>query len=187
MEKATAGFAPVITAEKAEKIRTAVERGVQAMERRDTVGRGTAITRVRMIDGLTCEVQDGSWNLTVDMSSKGGGEGRGPDPGVLGRGALGSCLAIAYGLWASRRGVPITSLEVEVQADYDVRGQYGMDETVPVAYGEVRYVISVTSDAPESEVLAALEDAEAHCVYLKIFTEPQLVRREVKYVRPENG
>jgi hypothetical protein len=59
-----------------------------------------------------------------------------------------------------------------------------MDESVPVAYGEIRYVISVTSDAPESEVLAALEDAEAHCVYLKIFTEPQRVRREVKLTRP---
>lgn len=186
MEKAAAGRAPVITAETAARIRTAVERGVQAMERREAVGRGTAITRVRMVDGLTCEVEDGSWRLTVDMSAKGGGNGRGPDPGVLGRGALGSCLAVAYGLWAARRGVPIASLEVEVQADYDVRGQYGMDESVPVAYREVRYVISVTSEAPESEVIAALEDAEAHCVYLKIFTEPQLVRREVRFTRSES-
>lgn len=184
MEKA-AGLTPVITAETAATIRAAVERGVQAMERRETVGRGTAVTRVRMIDGLTCEVQDGSWDFRVDLSPKGGGNGRGPDPGVLGRGALGSCLAIAYGIWAARRGVPITSLEVEVQADYDVRGQYGMDENVPVAYGEVRYVISVTSDAPESEVLAALEDAEAHCVYLKVFTEPQRVCREVRFTGPE--
>ena len=55
-----------------------------------------------------------------------------------------------------------------------------------MAYGEIRYVISVTSDAPESEVLAALEDAEAHCVYLKMFTEPQRVRREVKLTRSES-
>ncbi len=73
-----------------------------------------------------------------------------------------------------------------MQADYDVRGQYGMDESAPVAYGEIRYVISVASEAPESEVLAALADAEAHCPYLKVFAEPQLVRREVKLTRLES-
>lgn len=176
---------PVISAETATKIRAVVERGIRAMQEREAVGRGTATTRVRMVDGLTCEVEDGSWNLTVDLSAKGGGNGRGPDPGVYGRSALGSCLAIAYGLWAARRGVPITALEVEVQADYDVRGQYGVDESVPVAYREVRYTITVTSEAPEAEVIAALEDAEAHCVYLKVFTEPQTVRRAVRLLRPE--
>ena len=41
------------------------------MRLRDSIGRGTAITRVKMRDGFTCEVEDGRWNLTVDMSAIG--------------------------------------------------------------------------------------------------------------------
>ncbi|UCG75673.1 MAG: OsmC family protein [Gemmatimonadota bacterium] len=181
MSERTMERTPVLPAAAVERIRTSVDRGIEAMKRRDSVGRGTAVTKVRMVDGLTCRVEDGAWSLTVDMPGRAGGNDAGPNPGVIGRGALGSCLAIAYGLWAARRGVPIDSLEVEVQADYDVRGQYGLDENIPVAYSEIRYVVSVRSDAPEHEVLAALEDAEAHCVYLKIFTEPQRVCREVRF------
>jgi hypothetical protein len=75
---------------------------------------GTAVTRVRLVDGLACEIEEGAWKLVADMSPKSGGEGKGPNPGILGRGALGSCLAIGYAMWAARLGVPLTSLEVEV-------------------------------------------------------------------------
>ena len=39
---------------------------------------------------------------------------------MLGRGALGSCLAMGYMMWAAKLGVPIAGLEVEVQGEMDV-------------------------------------------------------------------
>lgn len=170
-----------------EKIRTAFERATKAMRLRDSIGRGTATTRVTMTEGFTCEVEDGRWNLTVDMSEKGGGDGRGPDPGVMGRSALGTCLAIAYRQWLIQCDVPIESLEVEIQADYDARAEYGVTDGSP-AYEEIRYVVTVESDAPEEEVMRALDEAETHCTYLVIFREPQRVVREVRLVAPaESG
>ena len=165
------------------KIRTAFERATKAMRLRDSIGRGTATTRVTMTEGFTCEVEDGRWNLTVDMSEKGGGDGRGPDPGVMGRSALGTCLAIAYRQWLIQCDVQIESLEVEIQADYDARAEYGVTDGSP-AYQEIRYVVTVESDAPEEEILRALDKAEAHCTYLVIFREPQRVVREVRLVAP---
>jgi len=35
-----------------------------------------------------------------------------PTPGVLGRAALGSCLAIGYMMYAAKTGVPLAGLEV---------------------------------------------------------------------------
>ena len=52
-----------------------------------------------MIDGTTCEVTEGKWSLTADLSEKIGGNGLGPDSGVLGRAAFGSCAAASYVLW----------------------------------------------------------------------------------------
>src|SRR5471030_642484 len=104
--------------ERTEQIRQTFERNARAMALRPSVGQGTATTKVTLRDGLTCDVEDGAWKLTVDMSTKSGGDGRGPDPGVFGRTALGSCLAIGYQLWAAKRGITLSNLQVEVQADY---------------------------------------------------------------------
>jgi len=93
-------------------IRTALERNVKAVALRPSVGQGTAVTRVRLREGLACDVNEGPWTLTAGMTEKYGGTNAGPNPGVLGRAALGSCLALGYGMWAARLGVPITSLDV---------------------------------------------------------------------------
>lgn len=166
-----------------EMIRTAVERARRAVKLRDTVGRGTARTSARIVQGLTCRVEDGSWSFTADMPEKAGGDGQGPDPGVFGRASLASCLAIGYSLWAAHAGVPLTTLEVEVQADYDVRPQYGLGEGSP-AYREIRWIVHVESPAPEEEVREVLETAEARSPYLALFRDPQSLRREINIGRP---
>ncbi len=85
-----------------DKIRTAFERNVQALTRRPSTGQKTSVTRVRVRDGLKCDIEDGPWKLTADMKKGVGGNEEGPEPGVLGRAALGSCLAIGYVMWAAK-------------------------------------------------------------------------------------
>ncbi len=87
--------------EQIERIRTAFERSAKALRLKDSLGRGTAITRVAVTDGFTCEVEDGDWKFNVDMPVKHGGNNTGPNPGVYGRTALGTCLAIGYTRWAA--------------------------------------------------------------------------------------
>lgn len=168
--------------ERMEKIRRAYERNAKAVRLRPGVGQGTAVTRVRVRDGLTCEVEEGAWRLVGDMPEKWGGDDRGPNPGVFGRAALGTCLAMGYLRFAAARGVPIASLEVEVQADYDARGELAVADVTP-AYSEVRYVVTVESDAPEEAVLEVLDEADEHSPYLCVFREPIPVRREVRLGR----
>lgn len=163
---------------RADSIRTSLERNVKAVTLRPSIGQGTAVTRVRLRDGVACEIEDGAWKLTADMSEKYGGERAGPDPGVYGRAALGSCAAIGYALWAARRGVPIEALEVEVQADFDVRGELGVDDAVLPSYLEIRLVVTVRSSAPEADVYALLDEADAHSSWLTNLRRPVSVIRE---------
>lgn len=173
----------------ADRIRTALERNARAVSLRPGVGQGTAVTRVRLREGLRCEVEDGPWRLVADMSPKSGGNDAGPNPGVLGRGALGTCLAIGYAMWAARRGVPISDLAVDVEADYDVRGELGVDEGVRPDYPEVRCVVYVESEAPEREVVKVLREAEAHSSYWWVFgggpEDPRRLHRETWIWKPE--
>src|SRR3990172_13392439 len=124
-------------------IKTALERNVKVVEARPSVGQGTAVTKVTLHPGLACEVEEGAWRFSVGMTEKYGGLNTGPNPGVYGRAALGSCLAIGYGMWAARLEIPVRSLTVEVRARSDVRGELGIDDSVRPGYADIVYVVTV--------------------------------------------
>lgn len=165
---------------KSAEIRTAVERNVKAVSLRPGVGRGTATTTAALGHALECRVSEGPWAFTVGMTPKYGGNDAGPNPGVFGRGALASCLAIGYGMWAARLGVPLDRLEVEVQADYDVRGELGVDDDVRPGYTQVRYVVTVESPAAEADVRRVLDTADRYSSYRDIWSNPVPLAREVQ-------
>ena len=154
------------------QIQTALERAARAMTLRDTVGKGTAVTSVRLTEGLVCHVEEGEWRLTTDMSAKMGGEGTAPNPGVLGRAALGSCFATSFAMWAARKNLPFESIDVSVEADYDARGELGVDANVTPGYLQIRFVIKVVSEAPAADVQAVLELTERHTSWLDLMRRP---------------
>jgi len=165
-------------------MRAAIERNVRVVTLRPAVGQRTARTQVTLKPGLTCEVVDGPWRLTVGMSEKSGGANAGPTPGVLGRGALGSCLAICYAMWAARLDVPINALSVDVEADYDSRGELGVSDDVPPGYTEVRYVVTIESPAPRGQVEAVIDTADRYSPYRDVFARAHQLRRELRITAP---
>jgi len=163
-----------------EQVREALERNARAVSARRSVGTGTATTKAVLRPGLECMVTDGPHALTVAMTEKYGGTGQGPNPGVFGRAALASCIAITYGMWAARLGVPFESLEVNVEADYDVSGELGVDDAVRPGYSAMRYLVTVTSTSSEADVMRVLDTADRHSSYLDIFSNGVPLAREVR-------
>ena len=168
----------------AEQIKNAFERNGRAVKLRPSIGQGTAVTKVRVADGLTCEIEDGPWKLIADVGEGLGGKSAGPDPGVYGRAALGSCLAMAYVWWAAKRNVPLLGLEVDVHGDYDARGMLGVDDSVSAGWTGLRYTVTVESDAPKADVLRVLDEADAHSPLLDDFSNAIAVGREVRISAP---
>jgi uncharacterized OsmC-like protein len=164
-----------------EKIAAAISRLRKTLIQRPAFGLGTGRSKSSIAGGLTCHVQEGNWSFVVDMPEPAGGNAEGPTPGVLGRAALGSCLAIGYKMKACEHGVDITGIEVEVQADYDDGGLLGSSKNPP-GYLEVRYLVTVESDAPQDEILKILDEADQRSPYLDIFSRAQSCKREVRIV-----
>lgn len=164
-----------------ERIREKFERNSKALTLRPGLGQGTAVTRVSLTEGLACEIEDGPWKLRTDMDSDFGGEATAPTPGVLGRAALGSCLATGYAMWAAKMNVRIDHLEIEIEADYDSRGMYGIANVTPGVLGW-RYTVRVQSDAPKEDVLRMLDSADAHSPELSIRLSQQSLERTVEFV-----
>jgi len=162
-----------------ENIKVAFERNVRALTKRPTVGRDTGVLTARIREGLTCEIEAGPFRLVADMPTTAGGKGGAPTPGVYGRAALGSCLAIGYMMRAAALNVAIASVAVEVQADYDAGALYGVGDAPP-GYTEVRYVVTVESNAPEEALRRVLDEADTHSPYLDVFRRAQKCVRDVR-------
>jgi uncharacterized OsmC-like protein len=168
-----------------EKIRIAFERSHKALSLKPSLGLGTGISKTTMVNGLTCKISEGPWELVADMPQVAGGNATGPTPGVYGRAALGSCLAIGYMMRASKNNIHIHSLEVEVHASYDDGPLFGSRNDVPPGYTQVKYVVRVQSDASEEEIIKLLNEADEHSPYLDVFSRAQSCIREVHILTPK--
>jgi hypothetical protein len=70
------------------KTKIAIERCKKAFSLKPALGKGTASSKVRITNGLTCEIQEGDWKFIADMPEPAGGNSKGPTPGVYGRDEL---------------------------------------------------------------------------------------------------
>ena len=166
-------------------IRTTLEDKARAVQLQPSLGQNTARTRVRLKPGLSCEIEEGAWTLTAGMSEKSGGSGAGPNPGILGRAALGSCLAVGYAMWAARLGVVLDSLDVDIETDYDSRGELGVADDVPPGYLQVRYRVTVRSPAAEADVRRVIDAGDKYSPYRDVFARAHDIRRELIINPPE--
>ena len=161
-----------------------IEEKKKAIARKPEFGRGTATTRVTVRGGATCDIEDGEWKLIADEGRGDGGDGLGPDPGVYGRAALGSCLAIGYVMWARYMDVPIDSISVDVEADYDASGLFGIDDSIPPGWSAMRYSVEISSPAPEAKVRELVDYADRHSSVLDAFQRAIPVAGAVKITQP---
>jgi uncharacterized OsmC-like protein len=167
-----------------ERIRDAMLRVRELLRIKPERGRRVVTSHVRLDEQLRCTVVDGAWTLPVDMSTNTGGDGSAPDPGVYARAALGACVAIAYRMWAAADGLALESVDVEVQADNDAAGLFGVTDAAP-GYRAVRLVARITTSADPAALARALDAAESHSPYLSMFRRPVPVTVQREVVVPE--
>jgi uncharacterized OsmC-like protein len=136
------------------------ERKARAIARRPKFGRGTGQARIRLEDGLACDVEHEGRRLLVDQPTSEGGGAAGPPPDELMRASIGASLAMGYRLWGARLDVPIDAVEVEMTCEYDVRGQLGVAEEIAAGWQSVRFDVTITSDGPDEAVRRVVEIAD---------------------------
>ena len=160
-------------------IKEAFERNQKALELRPSKAKSIAITKVRLFDGTTCEVEHKHWNFKVDIGEAEGGNDAGPGPGILERGALGSCLAIAYSQRAAVLGITIDKLEINIESDFDARGMLYLTDDPP-GFDVLRYKVYIESPASKEEILQLIEEADNHSPVLDDFSRAIPDEREVE-------
>lgn len=151
------------------KIRTAIENNIEALTLRPADGIGTSTTTASLVGGFRCEVSEGRWKLLADLPPSEGGDDTGPTPGVLGRGALASCLAMGIVIQASRMDIALDALTVEVQCDWDAGAALGLSDGTPPGYTQVRIGVRIQSSASEDRLRELVSSAERCSSYVDVF------------------
>src|ERR1700744_6110569 len=90
------------------------------------------------------DISTGSHTFKVDEPPALGGGDAAANPVQYALASLGSCQAITYRLWAAQLGIELDSLSVRVEGDLDLRGFFGVDDSIRPGFTAVRVEVSVT-------------------------------------------
>jgi uncharacterized OsmC-like protein len=118
---------------------------------------------IRLVEGLQCRIElPNGKEFATDMPPPMGGKATGPNPGLLLRMGLGSCLATVIAMRAAKLGIELQTLEVAVESESDSRGLLGLDG-VSAAMSALRTKVKIGSRGASAEKLREIvEWADAH-------------------------
>ncbi|MDR3665041.1 MAG: OsmC family protein [Mycobacterium sp.] len=125
------------------------------------------------------EIALGTYRVHVDEPASLGGQHTAPNPVEFYLASLLSCQVATYRFWAERLGIQVDSLSASAEGDLDVRGFFGLDDSVRPGFREVR--VTVTVSGPDTdERYRELQDAvDAHCPVLDLTTAPTPVHTKL--------
>jgi len=162
------------------------ERKRRAILRRPSFAHATGQARLRLRDGLCCEVEEGEWRTRIDQAVEAGGTGTAPHPAQVMRAAIVACLAMGYRQWGARLGVVIDAIDIDVLCETDVRGQLGIAD-VPIGWHRIMVDVCITSAAPDADVRRVVETADRLSPLLANLS-PAIARvHRVRVVHPEEA
>lgn len=108
--------------------------------------------------------------FTVDEPAALGGDDTGANPVEHLLAALGSCQAITFQVWAQKLGVTLDSVDITLGGDLDLRGFFGLEESVRPGFEGIDVRVSVAGPDPRERYEDLIAAVEEHCPVLDNLT-----------------
>lgn len=124
------------------------------------------------------------FQVISDAATDFAGYDLGPTSPELQLGVLGSCVTHITLIQAAELGVPLESLEVEVEGLFDLRGGKPGFEHIPVYPRDLHYTVHIVSPASAEEVAALHEAVQRTCPILNLLKNPQDIKATIDHRQP---
>ena len=133
----------------------------------------------RATGSVATDVRSRQHGFVVDEPASLGGDDSATNPVEYALGAFIGCQVVTYRFWAAQLGIRLDDISCTAVGDLDVRGFFGLDDSVRAGFTEIR--LDVRLSGPETaERYAELQAAvDAHCPLLDLFANPTPVRTVV--------
>ena len=132
--------------------------------------------------GFRSEVSIRQHRLVIDEPAALGGSDAGPNPIEMLLAALGACQEITYRAYATALGIPLTAVSVRLTGDIDLRGFFGVDDSVRAGYQNIRGEVRLESSASTADLARLKAAVDSHCPVLDMLTAPVPVTLELAQV-----
>jgi uncharacterized OsmC-like protein len=132
--------------------------------------------------GITeVDVATGRHTFKVDEPEVLGGTDLAANPVQLVLASLGACQAITYRVWAAKLGIAVDTVETRVEGDLDLRGFFGLDESIRPGFNRIRVFVTLRGPEPPVRYAELVDAVNEHCPVLDIVSNPVPVERDVKF------
>jgi uncharacterized OsmC-like protein len=126
-------------------------------------------------DQVTCNVETGRALVQAGLHPATGGSGLSACSGDMLLQALVACAGVTLSAVATSIGVELRGATLTAEGDLDFRGTLGVARDVPVGFQRIRLVITVDTDAAETDQKKLLELTERYCVvYQTLARSPEI-------------
>jgi uncharacterized OsmC-like protein len=89
--------------------------------------------------------------IDTDEPEQIGGGNLHPNPQEQLMAALNACMMVGYVALSALHGIRLEKVEIETEGEIDLRGFFGLDETVPPGYESLSYTVRIKGDAPKEK------------------------------------
>lgn len=131
-------------------------------------------------DAVASTVTLGKYSVEVDEPPALGGEHKAPNPVEYYLAALLSCQVVTWRFWAERLDIAVDDIKARAEGDLDVRGFFGLDDSVRPGFSEVRVVVTVTGPEAEERYRELHDAVEKHCPVMDLTANKTPIRSRVE-------
>jgi putative redox protein len=124
----------------------------------------------RQAAGLRSDVHIRNFEVPVDEPPILGGADTAPSPVEYALAALATCQEITYRLHADALGIPLDGVAVSLEGDIDLRGFFGVDDSIRPGFRAIRGTVELQSTAPAIDLERLRDYVDAHCPVLDLVT-----------------
>lgn len=130
--------------------------------------------------GVRSNVKIRDFTVPVDEPPTLGGLNSAPNPVEYALAALATCQEITYRLHADALGIPLDGVSVSLEGDIDLRGFFGVDDSIRPGFKAIRGTVELTSPASDAELQRLRAYVDGHCPVLDLVSSPTPVTLELR-------
>jgi uncharacterized OsmC-like protein len=91
------------------------------------------------------------FTIHIDEPFELGGANAYPNPQEHLIAALNACMMVGYVVLCALNGIALEKLEIQTEGDIDLRGLFGLDNSVPAGYSSLTYTVRIKGDATKEQ------------------------------------
>lgn len=121
------------------------------------------------VGSVASRISAGKHQFLVDEPAGLAGDDAAASPVEYALGAIISCQVVVYRLYAQQLGLVIDELTIEAEGDLDVRGLFGIDESVRPGFTDVRLTVNIAGPGTQEQYEELGRLVETRCPVQDLF------------------